>query len=166
MQTAETLARRGGLFQLLDESAQSYLLRFCDDEEFHADALRPAPAHRGILDFEREDLSRQLQEQRHLHSSERRNQAFDTTALRREVADGTFVPKLVALNKDARHADEETTVFASDHSGRPSFRVPMRLLLRDRADIAPAAPVEAPPCPEIRCRIRSAASTAQLPCGQ
>src|SRR4029078_4996269 len=51
MQTAETLARRGGLFQLLDESAQPRLLRFCDDEEVHTDTLRSAPAHRGILNF-------------------------------------------------------------------------------------------------------------------
>ena len=128
MQTAETLARRGGLFQLLDESAQPRLFRFCDDEEFHTDALRSAPAHRGILDFQRYCLARQLEEQRNLHSGKGRDHAFDTTTLRREVPNGTFVPKLVALNQNARHADEETAVLARDHSGRPSCECVTRRL--------------------------------------
>jgi hypothetical protein len=83
---------------LLDETAQPGLFRFCDDKEFHADPLGPAPAYRGILDFQRDCLSRELQEQHHLHAGEGRDQAFYTTSLRREVSDGTFVSKLVALN--------------------------------------------------------------------
>lgn len=76
MQT-KRLGQRDGLFQLLDESAQPGLLRFCDDEEFHANTLSPAPAYRGILNFERDRFSRELEEQRHLHACEGRDHAFD-----------------------------------------------------------------------------------------
>jgi hypothetical protein len=47
---------------MLDESAQSRLFGFCDDEEFHADALRSAPTDSSIFYLERDGLSRELQE--------------------------------------------------------------------------------------------------------
>jgi hypothetical protein len=116
MQTREALVRGGAFFQLLNESAQPRLFRFSYDEEFHTDSLRPAPTHSGILDLERDCLAWEVQEQRHLHSGEWRDQAFDTATLCGKVTDGPFVSKLVALNQDARHAHMETPVLASYHS--------------------------------------------------
>lgn len=49
MQSVLALAGGRGLFQLLNESAQAHLLGLCNDQELDANALRPAPANRGIL---------------------------------------------------------------------------------------------------------------------
>jgi hypothetical protein len=74
------------------------LFGLCDNQEFHADALQPAPAYCGILNFDGNRFPRNMQEQRHLHSGEWRDQAFDSTAFRRQITDGTFVLKLVPLD--------------------------------------------------------------------
>lgn len=162
MQTCERLVRRGGFFQLLYESAQPSLFWFSNDEKFHTDTLSPTPTDSGILNFERHRLSREMQEQRHLHSGKRGDQAFDTATLCRKVADGAFVPKLVTLNQDARHGDMETAVLASDHSGRLSCDY-LRRRQAIVGDIEPAALVPVLPSLRILSQTHTASSNAQLP---
>ena len=81
MQTRTALVRGSGFLQLLNESAQPRLFRFRNDQKFHANTLSPAPADSGVLDFERHRLAGEVQEQRHLHPGEGRNQAFNTATL-------------------------------------------------------------------------------------
>jgi hypothetical protein len=119
MQSAEILVGRCGLFQLLNESAKPCLLWLCDDQELDADALRSAPANRGIFYLQRSRFSREVQEQRDLHSGKGRDHALNAAAFRREITNGAFVPKLVALDQYAWHADNKTTVFTSNHQHLP-----------------------------------------------
>jgi hypothetical protein len=61
-----------------------------------------------------------MQQQRDLHSSEGRDQTFDTTTLGRKVADGTFMLKLVTLHQGARHTDDKSAVLARNQRALPS----------------------------------------------
>jgi hypothetical protein len=111
----QSLVGRRRLFQLLNQLAQARLLGFRDDEKFHADALGSAPTHRGIFDFQGSCLSGKVQQERYLHSREGRDQTFDATPLRRKIADGALMTKLIPLNDGARHAHDKSTMLASDH---------------------------------------------------
>jgi len=99
--------------------AQASLLGLRYGQKLDADALRAAPSDRRIFDFDRLGFTGKLKEQRHLHPSERANQAFHTTAFGREVSDRTFVPKLVPLNQCTGQGDNKASMFASDHALGP-----------------------------------------------
>ena len=126
MQSRQELVRRCGLFQLLNVPAQPHLFRLRNNEEFDADPLRPAPAHRGIFNLEGSGLAGNVQQESDLHSRKRRDEALHSTTFGGEIADRALVSELVALDQSARHVHEKTPMFARNHNWLPSCSVPMQ----------------------------------------
>ena len=120
MQSALALAGGAALFQLLNESAS----RACSGSATTRNSMPMPCDHQRTAAFS--IFSRPL-----LPECCKSNvtcipvngvidHAFNAAAFRRQITDGTFVPKLVALDQCARQADEETTVLAVTTPGLPS----------------------------------------------